>query len=231
MRMSYDLGALAEGDLKPAPLAQFEEWLREVAEAGLAEPNAMALSTIDGSGRLSSRMVLLKGVDGAGFRFFTNYGSRKAQSIGANPRVSLLFPWFELHRQVEVRGAAEKMSPEESAAYFRTRPRDSQLAAWASAQSRPLDGRAGLEARMAELAARWPEGTAIPAPDFWGGYLVWAESVEFWHGRESRLHDRMRYEAVQAGAALDDAGAWWVRRYAPERGSMTNVQVSSRDRL
>ena len=215
VRTSYDRGALAEGDLKPEPLAQFEAWLREVAEAGLAEPNAMALATVDGEGRPAARMVLLKGVDAAGFRFFTNYGSRKAQAIGANPQVSLLFPWFELHRQVEVRGTAERMAPEESAAYFRSRPRDSQLAAWASAQSSPLDGRAGLEARMAELATRWPEGTEIPAPDFWGGYLVRAESVEFWHGRESRLHDRLRYEAVRAGAALDDAGAWRVRRYAP----------------
>ena len=215
MRKAYDRGALAESNLASAPLAQFERWLREAAEAGVAEPNAMVLATADAAGRPSARLVLLKGVDAAGFRFFTNYGSRKAQAIGANPQVALRFPWFELHRQVEVRGTAERMAPEESAAYFRSRPRDSQLAAWASAQSSPLDGRAGLEARMAKLAARWPEGTEIPAPDFWGGYLVWAESVEFWHGRESRLHDRLRYEAVRAGVALDDAGAWRVRRYAP----------------
>ena len=215
VRKAYDRGALAEGELQAAPLAQFEDWLREAAEAGLAEPNAMALATVDGAGRPSSRMVLLKGVDAAGFRFFTNYGSRKAQAIGANPQVALLFPWFELHRQVDVRGAAEKMSAEESAAYFRTRPRDSQLAAWASRQSAPLAGRAELDARMAELQARWPEGTEIPAPDFWGGILVRAETVEFWHGRESRLHDRLRYEALRPGAPLDDPAAWRVRRFAP----------------
>lgn len=215
VRTSYDRGALAEGDLASAPLAQFEAWLRAAAEAGLAEPNAMALATVDGEGRPSSRTVLLKGVDAAGFRFFTNYASRKARAIAENPKVSLLFPWHALHRQVEVRGTAEKMSPEESAAYFRTRSRDSQLAAWASVQSSPLDGRAGLDARVAELQRRWPEGTEIPAPDFWGGYLVRAESVELWHGRESRLHDRLRYEAVRAGAALDEAGAWRVRRVAP----------------
>ena len=201
--------------MKPTPLAQFEAWLREAAVAGVAEPNAMALATVDGEGRPSSRMVLLKGVDGTGFRFFTNYGSRKARAMAANPKVSLLFPWHEFHRQVAVQGTAEKMSAPESAEYFRSRPRDSQLAAWASAQSAPLDGRAELEARMGELQARWPEGTEIPAPDFWGGFLVRAESVEFWHGRESRLHDRLRFEAVRAGAALDDPAAWRVRRYAP----------------
>jgi pyridoxamine 5'-phosphate oxidase len=215
VRTSYDRGALAEGDLPAAPLAPFAAWLREATEAGLAEPNAMALATVDGAGRPAARMVLLKGVDAAGFRFFTNYGSRKAQALAANPQASLLFPWHGLHRQVEVRGAAERMSTEESAAYFRTRPRNSQLAAWASEQSAPLAGRAALEARMAELQARWPEGTEIPAPEFWGGYLVRAESVEFWHGRESRLHDRLRYEALRPAAPLDDPAAWRVRRFAP----------------
>ena len=215
MRTAYDRGWLAEGDLAPAPLAQFERWLIEAAEAGLAEPNAMALATADAAGRPSTRLVLLKGVDAAGFRFFTNRASRKARGLAENPQVSLLFPWHEMHRQVEVRGAAEKMPAAESAAYFRTRPRESQLAAWASRQSEPLSDRAALDARMAEFRARWPDETEIPMPEFWGGYLVRAESVEFWHGRESRLHDRLRYEALRPGAPLDDPAAWRVRRYAP----------------
>ncbi|HRT05616.1 MAG TPA: pyridoxamine 5'-phosphate oxidase [Kiritimatiellia bacterium] len=215
MRKAYDRGALAESDLAPAPLPQFARWLREAAEAGMAEPNAMVLATADAAGRPSSRLVLLKGVDAAGFRFFTNRRSRKARALAENPQVALLFPWHDLHRQVEVRGAAEPMSADESAAYFKTRPRESQLAAWASRQSAPLAGRAELEKRLAELRARWPEGTEIPAPEFWGGYLVRAESVEFWHGRESRLHDRLRYEALRPAAPLDDPAAWQVRRYAP----------------
>ena len=215
MRISYARGALAESDLAPAPLAQFERWLVEAAEAGLAEPNAMVLATADAAGNPAARLVLLKGVDAAGFRFFTNRSSRKAQALAENSQVSLLFPWHELYRQVEVRGAAEPMSADESAAYFKTRPRESQLAAWASRQSEPLADRAELEKRLAELRARWPDGTEIPAPDFWGGYLVRAESVEFWHGRESRLHDRLRYEALWPGVPLDDPAAWQVRRYAP----------------
>ena len=215
MRISYDRGALAESDLAPAPLVQFERWLIEAAEAGVAEPNAMVLATADAAGRPAARLVLLKGVDAAGFRFFTNRGSRKAQALAENPRVSLLFPWHEMHRQVEVRGAAEPISAEESAAYFQTRPRDSKLAAWASRQSMPLADRAELEAKMAAWSARWPDEAEIPMPEFWGGYLVRAESVEFWHGRESRLHDRLRYEALRPAAPLDDPAAWRVRRYAP----------------
>ena len=215
MRKAYDRGALAESNLASAPLAQFERWLVEAAEAGVAEPNAMALATADAVGRPSARLVLLKGVDGAGFRFFTNRASRKARALAENSQVSLLFPWHELHRQVEVRGAAEPMSAEESAAYFKTRPRESQLAAWASRQSEPLADRAELEYRLAALCARWPDGSEIPAPEFWGGYLVRAASVEFWHGRESRLHDRLRYEALRSAAPLDDPAAWQVRRYAP----------------
>ena len=175
----------------------------------------LQLATADAAGRPSTRLVLLKGVDAAGFRFFTNRASRKARALAENPQVSLLFPWHEMHRQVEVRGAAEKMPAAESAAYFRTRPRESQLAAWASRQSEPLSDRAALDAQVTKLRTRWPDETEIPVPDFWGGYLVRAETVEFWHGRESRLHDRLRYEALRPGAPLDDPAAWRVRRYAP----------------
>ncbi len=214
-RVAYALGTLAEGDLRPTPLAQFEAWLAEAEAAGVPEPNAMALATADGAGAPALRTVLLKGVDAAGFRFFTHHGSRKARALAENPRAALLFAWAPLQRQVEVRGTAERMGAAESAAYFRTRPRDSQLAAWASAQSQPLAGRGHLEARMAELRRRWPEGTEIPMPETWGGYLVRAGAVEFWQGRESRLHDRLRYEAARPGAALDDPAGWRVRRYAP----------------
>jgi pyridoxamine 5'-phosphate oxidase len=214
-RVSYDRGELMESDLKSTPLAQFEAWLQEAVAAGLPEPNAMVLATVAGKGGPTARTVLLKGVDAAGFRFFTNTHSRKAQAMAANPKVALVFPWHARHRQVTVLGAAEKMAAAESTAYFRSRPRDSQWAAWASVQSSPIEDRSALEREMAEAKHRWPEGSEIPMPEFWGGYLVRAESVEFWHGRESRLHDRLRFEAAKPGAALDDAKAWKVRRYAP----------------
>ena len=214
-RVSYDRGELLESDALPTPLSQFQLWWDEAVDSGLSEPNAMILSTVDGAGQPTARTVLLKGVDAAGFRFFTNYSSRKASAIAADPRVALVFPWFPLHRQVSVLGRAEQMDPQESAAYFHSRPRGSQLAAWASRQSSALMGRDALDARMAELEQRWPEGTQIPAPDFWGGFLVRADSVEFWHGRVSRLHDRLRYESLAPDAQLDDEEAWQLRRYAP----------------
>jgi pyridoxamine 5'-phosphate oxidase len=215
LRVSYDRGELMEAGLQPAPLAQFAAWLQDAQDAGLPEPNAMVLATVDAAGTPSSRTVLLKGVDAVGFRFFTNHDSRKARAMAENPRVALVFPWFALHRQVTVLGQAEHMTAAESAAYFRSRPRGSQLAAWASVQSAPLADRAQLERRMAELENRWPEGVDIPAPEFWGGYLVRADSVEFWHGRTSRLHDRLRFEALRPTAPLDDPAAWRVQRYAP----------------
>ena len=175
----------------------------------------MVLSTADRGNLPTSRIVLLKGVDAYGFRFFTNTRSRKARAMADNPRVSLLFPWHALHRQVTVLGTAIPMSLTESEAYFKTRPKGSQWSSWASMQSEPVADRGALELRMAEIRRRFPEGTEVPKPETWGGYCVCPESVEFWHGRESRLHDRLRFEASGPNAAMDDPEAWQVRRYSP----------------
>ena len=215
LRIAYDRGDLLKSGLQATPLAQFDVWWQEIVASEQLEPNAMVLSTVDGTGQPTARTVLLKGVDAAGFRFFTNYGSRKARSLESNPRVALVFPWLALHRQVTVLGVAEPMSAPESAAYFRSRPRGSQLAAWASMQSERIDERSALDRQMAEAEKRWPEGVEIPMPAFWGGYLVRPTSVEFWQGRPSRLHDRLRYETAQPGSALDEVGVWHVRRYSP----------------
>jgi len=214
-RVSYARGELNELDLLPTPLAQFEAWVQEAGDSGLPEPNAMVLSTVDGDGVLTSRTVLLKGVDAAGFQFYTNILSRKAKAMAVHPRVSLLFPWHAVHRQVIVLGVAEPMSVLESKAYFQTRPRESQLSAWASVQSEPLVDRATLEARMAKVGERFPEGADVPMPETWGGYRVRPDSVEFWHGRESRLHDRLRFEAQSTGAVMDESAGWRLRRYSP----------------
>ncbi len=201
MRREYMEAGLDRADLPADPIAAFKLWFDEVVEAGLAEPNAMVVSTAGPS----SRMTLLKTVDERGFVFFTNYTSRKARELDADPRCSLLFPWHGLRRQVIVIGSAAKVSRAETEEYFASRPRGSQLGAWASRQSSVVADRAELEDRYAELEARWPD--AVPCPDFWGGYLITPATIEFWQGRESRLHDRLRY--TRAGAA------WAVDRLAP----------------
>ncbi len=215
MRVSYDAGQLRRADLHPTPLAQFLSWLQEVTDAGVPEPNAMILATASESTGVSARTVLLKGADPRGFTFFTNYTSRKGMALAERPQASVVFPWFALHRQVTVIGEVERLPPHETAEYFRSRPRGSQLAAWASRQSSPIDDRRVLDERLAELARRWPEGAEVPVPEFWGGYLLRAQSVEFWHGRVSRMHDRLRYEALESGGSLDDPMMWRVQRYSP----------------
>jgi pyridoxamine 5'-phosphate oxidase len=216
-RVAYVAPAFEVDDLADHPLAQFERWYADAAQAGVAEPNAMVLATADAAGAPGGRTVLLKHADGRGFVFYTSYASRKAAEIEAHPEVALVFPWVALARQVCVRGTARRVDRDETRAYFVTRPWDSRIGAWASHQSAPLAARAELVERWEVLARRWPDrGRAddVPVPDHWGGYVVAAHEVEFWQGRPSRLHDRLVYRA-DGPAALDDPASWRVERRQP----------------
>ncbi len=191
MRKSYGEVGLEKSDENP--IKQFILWLAEAAaNPMIVEANAMVLSTVN-NGEPSSRTVLLKDVSEAGFTFFTNYESKKAADLSSNPNVALLFPWYPMERQVKIMGKAEKVSPAESDAYFATRPWSSQIGAWASNQSQPLSAREDLERIYKEFAEKYPEGSSVPRPPHWGGYLVIPKQIEFWQGRYSRLHDRIRY--------------------------------------
>ncbi len=207
MRREYTRSGLAESDLAPDWLSELRGWMRDATEAGLIEPNAMVLATADSGGRPSARTVLLKELDGRGLVFFTNYESRKATELAANPDASIVFPWHPLGRQVVISGRVERIDRAETEAYFATRPRDAQLGAWASPQSQVVGGRADLEEALTGAAQRF--GAAeIPAPPNWGGLRLVPETVEFWQGRQGRLHDRLRYRRAE-----DDA--WVVERLAP----------------
>jgi pyridoxamine 5'-phosphate oxidase len=206
LRTHYASGALDEADAPAAPFALFARWFEDALAAGTPEPNAMVLSTVDAAGQPSARVVLLKGLDETGFLFFTNYGSRKGRDIAADARVALTFWWPPLERQVRVEGRAAPVDAETSDAYFATRPRGSQLGAVASPQSAVVAGRTVLEDRLAEAEARF-EGRPVERPAHWGGYRVVPHAVEFWQGRPSRLHDRLRYTR--------DGDAWRVERLAP----------------
>lgn len=212
LRITYSKSTLNESDVTPDPLSQFERWFAEVRDI-VEEPNAMVCSTVNGSGEVSSRSVLLKSADERGFTFFTNYHSRKGRDLAENPNVSLLFPWYDLHRQVIVRGVAERTTREETAAYFASRPHGSRVAAWASEQSTVVHDRDELEAKFAAADATYPEGSDVPVPEYWGGFLVRASSVEFWAGRRNRLHDRLRYTAPLLGAPLNTE--WTLERLSP----------------
>jgi pyridoxamine 5'-phosphate oxidase len=205
LRAEYALGGLHESDLAPDPTTMFRSWIADAAASGMHEPNAMVLATASAEGVPSSRMVLLKGLDEKGFRFFTNLGSRKGSELAANPRCSLLFPWHPLERQIRVDGVAEELSRADVAAYFATRPRGAQLGAWASHQSRPVGSREELDEAFAAVEARFPD--EVPLPDWWGGYVVVPDVVEFWQGRPGRMHDRLVYRREDDG--------WRTERLAP----------------
>jgi pyridoxamine 5'-phosphate oxidase len=208
MRRSY--GEVGLENLPTDPFAAFASWLKEAAENSfIVEPNAMVLSTLGDKEHISTRTVLLKDLSQGGFTFFTNYSSRKAQAIELNSQVTLLFPWFAMERQVSISGFAEKISEEESTEYFLSRPWASQIGAWASAQSAPLASREELEQRFVGASEKWPEGSSVPKPPHWGGYRVTPISIEFWQGRYSRLHDRLRYERANSNAK------WEITRYYP----------------
>ena len=208
MRRSY--GETGLESLPEDPFVAFSQWLAEAAAIpAIVEANAMVLSTVDDGDQISTRTVLLKDISEGGFTFFSNYSSRKARAIELNHNVALLFPWFVMERQVAISGVTEKISAQESADYFATRPWSSQIGAWASHQSSPLSSREELEQRFVGAAQKWPEGTTVPVPPHWGGYRVTPLSIEFWQGRYSRLHDRLRYERDNSSAN------WVITRYYP----------------
>ena len=199
--------ALEEGSLSTDPIEQFRVWLNDADTEGVYEPNAMVLSTIDPDGAPTIRTVLLRGVSEEGFAFFTDYTSQKGRALAVNPDVAVVFPWYTLHRQVIIRGAVEKVSEADSDAYFSTRPRDSRIGAWASDQSQPIDSRDAFEAKVQEAAKRFEGVEDVPRPEKWGGYVLRPRSIEFWAGRRSRLHDRIRF--IRRGEA------WVTERLQP----------------
>jgi pyridoxamine 5'-phosphate oxidase len=204
-RISYEQGELDERLLSKDPFRQFELWMRAALEAGLREPNAMTLATVTPEGDPAARVVLLRGFNERGFCFYTNYQSAKGRELNATPRAALSFYWAELERQVRIFGSVERLPREESAAYFSTRPRGHQLGAWASRQSEVVASREALEEALASAEARFPG--EVPLPEYWGGYRVVPESMEFWQGRPNRLHDRIRYRRV--------ASVWVRERLSP----------------
>lgn len=206
-RRDYTAKGLSKSDLLTDPVAQLQQWLTEAELAGIPEPNAMVLCTVDDDDQPSSRTVLLKGMSIAGLVFYTNYRSRKGVALVHQPRCALLFPWHALQRQVRIEGDAEPVPAPVSDAYFASRPRGAQLGAWASPQSTVVSARSVLQQEYDETAARWPDGVVVPRPEHWGGYVVRPHAMEFWQGRADRMHDRLRYRR--------DDGGWVIERLAP----------------
>ena len=206
-RIQYETAGLDRGDVNDDPFAQFAQWYTQADEAGIAEPHAMVVSTVDVDGMPDSRAVLTRSMDASGFTFFTNYESAKSAHLLKNPVAAVLFPWFVLHRQVRLRGAIEKVSERESDEYFASRPRGSQIGAWASLQSTHLDSRETLENRVELFESQFAEGE-VPRPPHWGGWRIIPQSFEFWQGRPSRLHDRFAY-------TKQPDGSWRIERLYP----------------
>jgi pyridoxamine 5'-phosphate oxidase len=206
-RREYTQGGLERDHLADDPLEQFDRWMQQTIESGMPDPNAMTIATVDATGQPSQRIVLLKHLDATGFVFYTNLNSRKAQELKQNPKISLHFPWYLLERQVKVCGVAEQLSATEVMKYFVSRPRDSQLGAWASQQSRPISSRALLMQQFESMKNKFAKGE-IPVPDFWGGFRVKPHELEFWQGGTARLHDRFQY-------SLRENGAWDIQRLEP----------------
>lgn len=206
MRVSYEQGALTESDLAPTWHEQLQAWLDDAIRAGVAEPNAMVLATANAEGLPSSRTVLAKGLDEHGLVFFTNYTSAKSHDLSATRYASATFPWFDLHRQATVRGVVEKVSSEETARYWASRPRGSQLGAWASPQSVVVSGRGALDSALANVQRRFADAEVVPVPPHWGGWRIVPEIAEFWQGRRDRMHDRLRFKLDHDGWKVDRLG-------------------------
>ncbi|QEY16119.1 pyridoxamine 5'-phosphate oxidase [Cellvibrio sp. KY-GH-1] len=206
-RREYTQGGLEFTDLAASPFEQFQRWMEQTIKSGLPDPNAMTVATVDATGQPSQRIVLLKHMDERGFVFYTNLNSRKAQELKQNPKISLHFPWYFLERQVKVCGVVEQLSAAEVLKYFVTRPRDSQLGAWASQQSKPISSRALLMQQFESMKNKFAKGE-IPVPDFWGGFRVNPHQIEFWQGGAARLHDRFQYN-------LQTDNSWFIQRLEP----------------